>query len=59
MILNLIWIPIHVGWVWFGVTLHRLDLPERTQRLINYAMAASMLIVVGLALNIGLPLAIV
>ena len=50
VILNLIWIPIHVGWVWFGVTLHRLDLAERTQRLINYAMAASMLIVVGLAL---------
>ena len=50
VILNAIWIPIHVGWVWFGVALHRLDLPERTQRLINYAMAASMLLVVGLAL---------
>ena len=50
MIVNAIWIPIHLGWLWAGVTLRRLDLPERTQRRINYAMAAAMLGVVALAL---------
>ena len=25
-LLNLIWIPIHFGWLWAGVNLHRLDL---------------------------------
>lgn len=49
LILNLIWIPIHVGWVWFGGALKRLDLPTKTQRRINYAMAGSMVLVVGLA----------
>lgn len=49
--LNLIWIPIHVGWVWFGGALKRLNMPEPTQRKINYAMAASMLIVVALAVG--------
>lgn len=49
VIANAIWVPIHVLWVWFGGTLKRLDLPQRTQRAINIAMAASMLLVVGLA----------
>ena len=49
LILNAIWIPIHVLWVWFGGTLQRLDLPDRTHRLINFAMAGSMLVVVALA----------
>ncbi|THH35044.1 LysE family translocator [Aliishimia ponticola] len=49
VIVNVIWVPIHVGWVWFGDTLKRLDLPERTHRRINYAMAASMLLVVAIA----------
>lgn len=50
LILNLIWIPIHVGWVWAGGALKKLDLPAQTQRKINFAMAASMLFVVGLAI---------
>lgn len=49
VILNAIWVPIHVAWVWFGEALRRLDLPQRTQRLINIAMASSMLLVVALA----------
>jgi len=49
VILNLIWIPIHLGWLYGGVLLERLDLPERTHRLINFAMAAAMLGVVALA----------
>ena len=49
LILNAIWIPIHFGWLWLGITLRRMNLPTRTQRIINVAMAASMLLVVALA----------
>ena len=49
-IMNAIWIPVHLAWLWAGVTLHRLDLPPRTQRAINIAMALAMLGVVALAL---------
>ncbi len=50
LIFNAIWIPIHLGWLWAGVTLHRMDLAPRTQAIINAAMAAAMLGVVALAL---------
>lgn len=50
LIINVIWIPIHLAWLWAGVALHRLDLSDRTQRAINIGMAASMLAVVLLAL---------
>ena len=49
IIVNAIWAPIHVLWVWFGATLKRLDLPADRQRIINIAMASSMLLVVILA----------
>jgi threonine/homoserine/homoserine lactone efflux protein len=49
IILNTMWIGIHVLWLWVGVTLRRLDLPPRKQRAINIAMAVSMLVVVALA----------
>lgn len=49
-ILNAIWIPIHLLWLWAGVTLRRLDLKPRVQRAINIAMALSMLAVVGIAI---------
>lgn len=49
LILNAIWIPIHLGWLWAGVALRRLDLPEQAQAGINVAMAVSMLAVVALA----------
>ncbi len=48
-IINAIWIPIHLVWLYAGASLHRLDLAQRTQRRINIAMALSMLLVVGLA----------
>lgn len=48
-ILNAIWIPIHLAWLWAGVTLRRLDLAPTVQRTINMAMAASMLLVVAIA----------
>lgn len=49
LIMNAIWIPIHLAWLWAGVTLRKLDLPSRIQRAINIVMALSMLAVVGLA----------
>lgn len=50
LIVNVIWIPIHFAWLWAGVTLHRLNLSERMHRVINVAMAASMMTVVMLAI---------
>ncbi|MCA0870812.1 LysE family translocator [Seohaeicola saemankumensis] len=50
LIMNLIWVPVHLGWLWAGVTLHRLDLPERSHRMINICMALAMLGVVALAI---------
>jgi threonine/homoserine/homoserine lactone efflux protein len=50
LIMNLIWIPIHFGWLYVGMTIHRLKLAPHVQRRVNIAMAISMLIVVGLAL---------
>jgi len=44
-----IWIPIHFGWLMIGVSLRRLELPEKIQRAINIFMALSMLFVVALA----------
>lgn len=49
VIVNAIWIPIHVLWLWLGIVLRRLDLPERAHRAINVAMSLSMLAVVALA----------
>ncbi|MFK7870590.1 MAG: LysE family translocator [Roseobacter sp.] len=49
LIVNLIWIPIHFAWLWAGIALRRMNLPQRTQRMINVAMALSMLAVVALA----------
>lgn len=51
LILHAIWIPLHLLWLWAGVTLRRLDLPARVNRAINVAMALSMLAVVGLAVG--------
>ena len=49
LILNAIWIVIHIFWLWLGLTLRHLSLSARRQRAINIAMAASMLIVVAIA----------
>lgn len=49
LIINAIWMPIHLAWLAAGVTLRRLDLPPRAQSAINIAMALSMLAVVALA----------
>ena len=49
LIVNAVWVPIHIVWVWFGGALKRLDLKEKTQRMINFAMAGSMIFVVVLS----------
>ena len=48
LIMNAIWIPIHIAWLAAGIGLRRLDPPARVSRAINVAMAASMLAVVWL-----------
>lgn len=54
VLLNIIWIPIHLAWLWAGASLHRLNLSDAAQRRINAVMAAAMLSVVALALLAGL-----
>ncbi len=49
LIINAIWIPIHLLWLWAGVTVRRLELGARVQFAINIVMALSMLAVVVLA----------
>lgn len=49
LIVNAIWVPVHMIWLWLGVSLKRMDLAPATQRAINIAMAASLLAVVALA----------
>ncbi len=44
-----IWLVAHAFWLWLGVTIRRLELPERMQRAINIVMALAMLAVVALA----------
>lgn len=50
LIINAIWIPIHVLWMAAGVNLKRLAISDTKQRAINIIMALSMLGVVVLAL---------
>ena len=54
VICNLIWTALHLAWLYAGASLHRLNLTPQAQRRINYLMAASMLLVVGLAIWSGL-----
>lgn len=49
LIMGLIWVPIHLLWLWAGIRLGALNLPHRTQRMINIGMAMAMLSVVALA----------
>lgn len=49
IITGAIWIPIHLLWLWAGVTVKRMDLAPNIQRRINFAMAAAMLLVVAMA----------
>ena len=45
LIMNSIWIVIHLCWLFLGVRLNSLTLNRITQRIINYSMASSLLII--------------
>lgn len=49
VIVNAIWVPIHLLWLMAGVQLQRLDLGPRVQLAVNGTMAALMLALVALA----------
>jgi threonine/homoserine/homoserine lactone efflux protein len=49
LIVNTIWILVHISWLWAGVALHRLNLAPQIQFAINILMALAMLAVVALA----------
>ena len=49
VIMNIIWLPLHLAWLYAGVSVNSLDLAPRTQRLINLVMAACLLVVVILS----------
>jgi threonine/homoserine/homoserine lactone efflux protein len=49
IILNGIWIPVHLLWLYFGMRLHTLNLSERMHRVINLTMAVSLAGVVVLS----------
>ncbi len=49
VIINAIWIPIHILWLWAGSSLRKLDLAPQTQFRINILMALSLVGVVVLA----------
>ena len=49
LIMNAIWVPIHLAWLEAGLALKRLDLAPHIQRRINIGMAAAMLAAVALA----------
>lgn len=49
LIANLIWILIHFFWLYLGVKINQLELPEKIQRNINVFMAICLLAVVGLS----------
>ena len=50
LVINLIWVPIHLVWLAAGNLVNQLDLSPQTHFLINCAMALAMVIVVALAI---------
>lgn len=50
LIMNMIWIPIHLVWLFVGVKINHLDLPIGLQRRINLMMAACLMAVVALSI---------
>ncbi|MFT5112316.1 MAG: threonine/homoserine/homoserine lactone efflux protein [Parasphingorhabdus sp.] len=49
VIFNLIWIPIHFLWVYAGIRVRELNLANDVQRMVNFAMGISLILVVALA----------
>ena len=50
IVINLVWIPIHLLWLGAGNSVNRLDLAPRTHAAINIGMALALAAVVVLAL---------
>jgi len=55
LLINAVWIPIHLLWLSAGIYLQQLNLSRKTQRTVNAAMAISLLLVVALAALAGNP----
>jgi threonine/homoserine/homoserine lactone efflux protein len=51
LIINLVWIPIHLLWLLAGSSVNELDLSPRSHFIINAGMATAMLAVVALAIT--------
>ena len=49
LIMNLVWIPLHILWLEAGIKLHSLSLSARITQRVNYGMAASLSLVVMLS----------
>lgn len=49
IIMNAIWISLHLCWLYAGCKLNELNLPDKTQKLINIFMATCLLAVVGMS----------
>lgn len=49
VIVNIIWLPLHLAWLYAGVRLHEMSLPPHIQRRINLIMALCLLGVVSLS----------
>ncbi len=49
IVMNLIWIPLHVAWLALGSTIEKVNLKPSTQKYINIIMGASLLVVAVLS----------
>ena len=49
IIMNVIWISLHLGWLYAGCKLNELNLQDKTQKLINIFMAICLVAVVGMS----------
>ena len=49
LIANVIWILIHFLWLYLGIKINQLELPEKNQRVTNVFMAVCLLTMVGLS----------
>lgn len=50
VIFNLVWIPIHFGWLYAGASMKKLNLSPKIQNLINLSMALSMVAIIIIAI---------
>lgn len=50
ILINVVWIPIHLLWMMLGISLKRMDIAPAKQRVISVLMGLSLLVVVALAL---------